>query len=67
MPYEPSLKNKIKAVGIIVWDISDDLKKQKKNFSDDPTSLSTHYTNNPTTNFIHLFNLQVCSQSTLIM
>ena len=66
MPYIPSLKKvQIKAIGIIVGDISDDLEKTNKfnNFPDDPTTLNTHYTNNPITNFIHLSNSQVCSQS----
>ena len=65
MPYIPSLKKvQIKAIGIIVGDISDDLeKKNKYNFPDDPTSLNTHYTNDLITNFIHLSNSQVCSES----
>ena len=65
MPYIPSLKKvQIKAIGIIVGDTSDDLeKKNKYNFSDDPTSQNTHYTKDLITNFIHLSNSQVCSQS----
>lgn len=68
--YNNALHNKvqIKTVDIIVGYISDDLKKNKKSFPDDPANLNTCYTNNPitTSNFIHLLDSQVWSQSTSI-